>query len=82
MQLDIHRPRNIDGERKELIRRGRHLKLVVWAGVDMQLIGGIAGDPHRNRLANLRLAGGVSRRHLTVRDRDIKRCRACGVLMA
>jgi hypothetical protein len=45
MQLDIHRPRNIDGERKELIRRGRHLKLVVWAGVDMQLIGGIAGDP-------------------------------------
>src|ERR1700722_4347666 len=73
VQLDLDAARNVNAELEYLIGRGGHLELVIRHRVHVQLVGGVAGDVQRNRLADSCLQGRVGRRDLPVRDGDVDR---------
>ena len=75
VQLDVDAAWNLNAELECLIGRCGHLELVIGHRVHVQLVGGVAGDVQRNRLADSCLQGRVGRRDLPVGDGDVDRQR-------
>ncbi len=82
VQLDLDPTRHIDDEPEYLSGSGFHVKLLLGHRVHVELVSGIAGDRHGDRLADPCRQLGVGRRDGSVRDRDVEGLGRVNVMMS